>query len=136
MANEYPSTTFTGIDVLEVSPDAISSPPPHLPLHIPTNCHFKKIDVLQKIDLAPGSFDYVYQRFMFTVYQMDDSMQDKFTELANLLKPGGFMELIEPDMIPKQAGPKYTLLSNARKLILNLYIWIFYNLLIFILFFI
>ncbi|CAO3589309.1 unnamed protein product [Absidia cylindrospora] len=113
MANEYPTATFTGIDILEVSPDALSPPSQHLPLHIPTNCHFKKIDVLQDIDLPSGSFDHVYQRFMFTVYQMDESIQRKFMELANLLKPGGYMELIEPDMIPKQAGPKYTLLSNA-----------------------
>jgi hypothetical protein len=72
--------------------------------------------VLQPLDLTPASFDFVYQRFMFNVYPMDGSLDSKFKELAGLLKPGGWMEWIEPDMIPHQAGPKYTILTNARKL--------------------
>ncbi|CAO3598545.1 unnamed protein product [Absidia cylindrospora] len=117
MAAEFPQATFTGIDIVDIGPMADSLPSPTsaslLPRHIPANCHFKKVDVLQNIDLPCATFDHIYQRFMFNVYQMDESIQPKFLELAGLLKPGGYIELIEPDMIPKKAGPKYTLLANA-----------------------
>jgi hypothetical protein len=126
MAKEYPMTEFTGLDILDVEAlntctdtdsdnDNITS---LLPRHIPSNCHFKQGNVLETMDVGlVGSFDHIYQRFMFNVYPMDETMKPKFKELADLLKPGGYMEFIEPDMMPKQAGPKYTLLAKARKTI-------------------
>ncbi|KAI8337740.1 hypothetical protein BC941DRAFT_352855 [Chlamydoabsidia padenii] len=117
MANEYPNAHFTGIDILDFDYLNASSTDEDnnvvLPRHVPANCQFKQVDVLQSIDLPTASFDHVFQRFMFNVYPMDGSMQHKFKELAGLVKPGGYMEFIEPDTMPRRAGPKYTLLAGV-----------------------
>ncbi|KAI8093519.1 S-adenosyl-L-methionine-dependent methyltransferase [Halteromyces radiatus] len=114
MAAEFPNANFTGIDIQEVNPVANPiSPPSALPGQLPSNCQFKRIDVLLDIGLPLASFDHIYQRFMFNVYRMDAFRQSKFLELVDLLKPGGYIELIEPDMIPRQVGPKYSRLASA-----------------------
>ncbi|KAI8073021.1 hypothetical protein BC940DRAFT_290352 [Gongronella butleri] len=105
MAAEYPNALFTGVDLLTVANQQ----------HIPRNCEFKTLDILCPLlpTLVPESFDFIYQRFMFNTYEMNDARKKKFREFVQLLKPGGYIELVEPDFIPRQAGPKYTSLCYA-----------------------
>lgn len=110
MAVEYPNANFVGID-LSIDPNGIIDDTSII-RHIPKNCQFKNIDVLKEIPLPPSSFDYIFQRFVYTVYTLD-KVGPKFKELVGLLKPGGYMELVEYDLYPKQMGPKYALLTSV-----------------------
>ncbi|ORX60540.1 hypothetical protein DM01DRAFT_1281254, partial [Hesseltinella vesiculosa] len=105
IATEYPNATFVGVDVLPVM--AVMGQQ-----KLPPNCEFKMVDILQPFPpiLVPDSYDFIYQRFMFNIYDMNDSRKTKFREIVKLLKPGGYVELVEPDFVPRQAGPKYTAL--------------------------
>lgn len=110
MAVEYPNATFVGIDIA-INPDGTINDTDNIRL-IPKNCQFQHIDVLKEIILPPNSFDYIYQRFLYTVYSLNQ-VESKFKEFVSLLKPGGYMELVEYDLHPKQIGPKFTLIIKA-----------------------
>ncbi|KAI9307992.1 hypothetical protein BJ944DRAFT_157022 [Cunninghamella echinulata] len=110
MAVEYPNATFVGIDIA-INPDGTINDTDNIRL-IPKNCQFQQIDILKEIILPPNSFDYIYQRFLYTVYSLNQ-VESKFKEFVGLLKPGGYMELVEYDLHPKQIGPKFTLIIKA-----------------------
>ncbi|CAG8570652.1 6167_t:CDS:2 [Gigaspora margarita] len=78
---------------------------PLQPTHIkPKNFTFIKANVLEGIPFEDNTFDFVYQRFMSYAYTKDE-WSDVINELVRVLKPGGFLELMEPSPSLFDLGP-------------------------------
>lgn len=84
MAEDYPRSSFTGVDVTEVYPTS----------DIPVNCTFVNADVRKSLPFEDGEFDYVFQRFMVLSYTPED-WHAVTRELVRVTKPGGWLELFE-----------------------------------------
>jgi ubiquinone/menaquinone biosynthesis C-methylase UbiE len=86
MASDYPDTKFIGVDLAPIQPDSI----------LPPNCEFLNYDVLQNLDFAPNTFDYVHQRFLAAGLTMD-AWPTLLRSIWQVLKGGGMVELCETD---------------------------------------
>ncbi|KAI8980833.1 hypothetical protein BDB01DRAFT_187602 [Pilobolus umbonatus] len=114
MANDFPQSTFYGVDIIQpfsLSTDISTS-------HIPPNCVFEKADVLDGLAFESNTFDYIHQRMMYNAYP-EDHIGFVFQEIKRVLKPNGWVELVDGDINPKNAGPKFTFLMEAVKKFLN-----------------
>ncbi|KAI8979010.1 S-adenosyl-L-methionine-dependent methyltransferase [Pilobolus umbonatus] len=88
MATEFPSAQFIGIDQASLFPTDIRPP----------NVEFKKVNILNGLPYEDNTFDVVQMRlflFAFNKYQWVQSMK----EIYRVLKPGGFIQLLEVQMI-------------------------------------
>lgn len=131
MACDYPNSHFTGHDIKEVFPGPEAE--------LPTNCTFLKADTLS-LPFEDGTFDYVFQRYVrvmsiflviffsvlkgtclmyscrllgtfFTLEEWATAIQ----ELVRVTKPGGWIELVEFNLIYNRQGPNYQDFQNTRK---------------------
>ncbi|KAI8970864.1 S-adenosyl-L-methionine-dependent methyltransferase [Pilobolus umbonatus] len=87
MAKDYPNSKFTGIDVSFVFPEAIM--PPNVDLQI---CNIAK-----ELPFEDNSIDYYFQRLLvagLTRSEMNTALQNAY----RILKPGGYIELVEVNM--------------------------------------
>ncbi|KAI8145762.1 S-adenosyl-L-methionine-dependent methyltransferase [Fennellomyces sp. T-0311] len=99
MGNEYPRSKFTGIDIL----------PLYANQEKPSNCEFVNHNILYPLSFSDDHFDYVYQRFLgLGVKEHDWSPVIK--NLVQVLKPGGWIEMIEPLFDAVNLGPKVKIL--------------------------
>ncbi|RUP49239.1 hypothetical protein BC936DRAFT_142993, partial [Jimgerdemannia flammicorona] len=87
MATDFPNSDFCGIDIAEVFPAAI----------VPRNVKFQKVDVLKGLPFGDNTFDYVYQS--------EKEWPNMIKELLRVTKPGGWIELVETDLLIHDAGP-------------------------------
>jgi SAM-dependent methyltransferase len=84
MAAEYPTMSFTGMDVNTFQPHMIK----------PQNVQFVQANVLERTPFRERSFDYIHVRMMagsVTMRQWPLAL----TELRRLLSPGGIIELMD-----------------------------------------
>ncbi|KAJ4854542.1 methyltransferase domain-containing protein [Trichoderma breve] len=65
-----------------------------------------------------GSFDVVHQRFVLTVGS-DETAQEAVKLLFACVKPGGFIELHEGDMLSIQEGPDHVAFMKFRDIMVN-----------------
>ncbi|CAO3653511.1 unnamed protein product [Mucor hiemalis] len=102
VANDFPNCTFYGFDLVEpFSLDADID----LSIHIPSNCQLKKLDLLiDGFQYEDNTFDYTHQRLMHLIYH-GDKIPWMFQEMLRVTKVNGWIELLEPDITPKRAGP-------------------------------
>ncbi|KAI9266918.1 S-adenosyl-L-methionine-dependent methyltransferase [Phascolomyces articulosus] len=121
LAQEHPHLHVIGVDSVNMFPD---------PSSIPSNCELIKYNVLDGLThrkFTEGSFDCVHIRFMclaFTVKHWQRVIHDCW----NLLKPGGYLDILEMDMMIYSPGPVTELLNLQGKIFLGLiYIWITNN---------
>ncbi|KAI8342622.1 S-adenosyl-L-methionine-dependent methyltransferase [Chlamydoabsidia padenii] len=94
IAGEYPKSTIVGVDMTSMFPQDIK----------PTNCQFYQCNVLQGLPFQEATFDYVFMRFMgqgIELEQWDVLLKD----IIRVLKPGGWVELVEMDLELHRAGP-------------------------------
>ncbi|CAG8570632.1 6166_t:CDS:2 [Gigaspora margarita] len=70
----------------------------------PKNFTFIKANVLEGIPFEDNTFDFVYQRFLSYAYTKDE-WSSAINELVRVLKPGGFLELMEPSPSLFDLGP-------------------------------
>ncbi|KAI8145788.1 hypothetical protein BJV82DRAFT_511228 [Fennellomyces sp. T-0311] len=105
MANDFPKPMFYCLDMREQ---------PNLQdiLHIPPNTHFEKANILHGLNHTENSFDFCHQRMMLSAYHGED-VAYVIREMHRLLKPGGWLEMVEYDPIPKRAGPLFTKLTDT-----------------------
>ncbi|RUS30862.1 hypothetical protein BC938DRAFT_478847 [Jimgerdemannia flammicorona] len=112
MANLYPSSTFTGTDLVDAFLDSLGSITP------PLNLTFQVVDTLKGLPFPDASFDYVVQRFgalSFSELQLPGVIR----ELARVVKPGGWIEFVDTDASP-HGGPLLTeLWSKGAYLIIG-----------------
>lgn len=95
MATDYPFSKFTGIDVFPVYPSEIR----------PKNVEFEIANVLNGLPYEDGTFDFVFMRSMsltFTPYEWEHIV---VKELVRVVKPGGWIEIMECDPHLIGAGP-------------------------------
>ncbi|KAI8065247.1 S-adenosyl-L-methionine-dependent methyltransferase [Gongronella butleri] len=102
MATAFPNSTFIGIDQHIVYPKDIK----------PRNCHFRQADIRQfPLPFPNDSVDYIFQRDMnMSLHQDDWSML--IAEYHRILKPGGWIELMEPDLETKSSLEKECVMND------------------------
>ncbi|KAI9497863.1 S-adenosyl-L-methionine-dependent methyltransferase [Zychaea mexicana] len=109
IAGEYPKSQVVGIDINPMFPRDIK----------PSNCTFHQYNLLDGLPFEDASFDYIFIRFIglgVRAKQWPIILGD----LARLLKPGGWIELAEPDTELYRAGPKTLELSTKLKQVMEM----------------
>lgn len=84
MANEYPNSKFTGIDVSVGWPTEIR----------PRNCDFVVGNIVNELPFADNTFDFVYMRLV-GMGVSNGEYPIVLKQLYRVLKPGGWIELVE-----------------------------------------
>ena len=97
MAEDYPNSTFYGIDCAEVFPKA----------KVLSNLTFLKANTTERLPFPDNTFDFVFQRFMFVAFSPSD-WEKALRELSRVTKPGGVMELLESSLDFQLAPPIYS----------------------------
>lgn len=87
MATEYSHTQFVGIDKLPLFPQDIR----------PANVTFKEADVLAGLPFEDNSFDLIQMRLFLVTFNRTQYIES-LNEIHRLLKPGGFIQLVEPQI--------------------------------------
>lgn len=87
MGEAWPNSTFHGIDASCVFPENIK----------PANVEFVLGNIAKEIPYADNTFDYVHQRLLLLGLTNDD-WDNALKELYRVLKPGGYIEIAEPDL--------------------------------------
>ncbi|KAJ3126740.1 hypothetical protein HK098_007196 [Nowakowskiella sp. JEL0407] len=82
------------------------------------NMTFVTGNVLERLPFKDNTFDGVYQRLMLAAIPKD-KWDHVISELVRILKPGGFLELCEPDLGCQRMGPNFQTLSDAASDALN-----------------
>jgi SAM-dependent methyltransferase len=90
MASQFPKATFIGVDFRDMSPHDIK----------PKNCHFQQHLDIVKLPFGDNSVDYIFQRDM-NWFLNAESWIPLIKEYFRILKPGGWIELVEPVSILK-----------------------------------
>lgn len=84
MANEYPNSEFTGVDVSVGWPTEIR----------PRNCDFVVGNIVNELPFADNTFDFVYMRLV-GMGVSNGEYPLVLNHLYRVLKPGGWIELVE-----------------------------------------
>ncbi|KAL9549034.1 hypothetical protein MBANPS3_005398 [Mucor bainieri] len=87
MAEDFPNSQFHGIDITSTFPHDTK----------PSNCEFTIANITEKIPYPDNYFDYIHQRLL--ILGLTNANWDfALKELLRVLKPGGYIELHEPDL--------------------------------------
>lgn len=106
MAQDFPASTFVGVDMVIPNP----------PNGIPPNCRFVKASALSRLPFPDNTFDYIYQRFVVMIYKQVD-WPKAVSEIIRVTKPGGWVELFDTDMLMERPPRNYLKYQNACKLL-------------------
>ncbi|KAG2229791.1 hypothetical protein INT48_005318 [Thamnidium elegans] len=86
MAKDYPNSKFRGVDVSDFFPKKYK----------PDNCEFVIGNITETLPYEDDTFDYIHQRML--LLGLTSSSWDKcLKELLRVLKPGGYIEIIDTD---------------------------------------
>ncbi|KAG1460299.1 hypothetical protein G6F46_005733 [Rhizopus delemar] len=88
MATEYPNTHFIGIDQLPLFPQDIR----------PANVTFRQSDILAGLPFEDNSFDFIQMRLFLVAFNRTNWI-DALNEVYRLLKPGGYVQLLEAQLM-------------------------------------
>ncbi|KAF9378036.1 hypothetical protein CPB97_009801 [Podila verticillata] len=95
MSHEFPKAEVYGVDISPIFPAEIK----------PSNCHFQLCNILDGLPFPDNYFDFVYQRLL--VYALSPAQRKQvYAELQRVLKPEGFLQLVESDGIVYNPGPE------------------------------
>ncbi|KAL9558202.1 hypothetical protein MBANPS3_001022 [Mucor bainieri] len=104
MATQFPQAHFIGIDKYASFPHDIK----------PKNCHFKLFDINQsmvKLPFLDQSVDYIFQRDL-NWNLSETTWLPLVKEFFRVLKPGGWIELVEPDIETHSTSSYEDFLTN------------------------
>ncbi|OAC99655.1 hypothetical protein MUCCIDRAFT_157280 [Mucor lusitanicus CBS 277.49] len=104
MATQFPQAHFIGVDKQASFPHDIK----------PKNCHFKLFDINQsmvKLPFLDQSVDYIFQRDL-NWNLSETTWLPLVKEFFRVLKPGGWIELVEPDIETHSASSYEDFLTN------------------------
>ncbi|KAI7849785.1 S-adenosyl-L-methionine-dependent methyltransferase [Circinella umbellata] len=96
MAAEHFNARVIGID--------IKPPTTHQQVTGPKNLSYVEADINDPLPLEDASVDFIFQRSMGTVIRKD-KWNHILEEMFRILKPGGYIELIEQDLWHHNPGP-------------------------------
>ncbi|KAF9287626.1 hypothetical protein BGZ68_001547 [Mortierella alpina] len=109
MAQEFPTAEIHGVDISPIYPTSGTSDRP-----VPSSCHFRLCNVLDGLPYPDNYFDFVYQRLL--VYAFTPAQRKQVNiELLRVLKPSGYVQLVESDGLIYNPGPT-TAKANALSL--------------------
>ncbi|MBE3565289.1 MAG: class I SAM-dependent methyltransferase [Thermogemmatispora sp.] len=94
LAQQFPQAEVVGLDLELVK--ASASPPP--------NYRFVQGDILHGLPFDNDSFDFVHQRLLFLAIPQA-AWPAAVQELARVTAPGGWVELVEASIAPKDLTP-------------------------------
>ncbi|KAF9404927.1 hypothetical protein BGZ94_003875 [Podila epigama] len=95
MSHEFPKAEIHGIDISPIFPAEIK----------PSNCHFHLCNILDGLPYPDNHFDFIYQRLL--VYALTPAQRKQvYAELMRVLKPEGFLQLVESDGLVYNPGPE------------------------------
>ncbi|CAG8514636.1 57_t:CDS:2, partial [Acaulospora colombiana] len=103
MATEYPLAKFTGIDIIPIYPSEIK----------PKNVEFEIANILNRLPYEDGTFDFVFMRSMSLTFTTQEWEEVVISELIRVLKPGGWIEIMESDPLWFGAGPATEFLNRV-----------------------
>ncbi|KAI8080796.1 S-adenosyl-L-methionine-dependent methyltransferase [Gilbertella persicaria] len=117
LSTKYPQLQVIGVDSDDMFPSQLS---------LPSNCQLLVCNVLHGLREFPdASFDIIHIRFMvlaFTTRQYYQVVKDCW----RLLKPGGYLEILETDLTVYSAGPVTKKLNQERNVCHTLTMYSFY----------
>jgi ubiquinone/menaquinone biosynthesis C-methylase UbiE len=98
VATHFSQAQAYGVDLLSPADLGIS-------LAFPPNCHFQRCDIVDGLPFPAQHFDFVHQRSLLLSLSI---RQWPFIigELARVTRPGGWVELVEANLILRQQGPE------------------------------
>ncbi|KAI8976931.1 S-adenosyl-L-methionine-dependent methyltransferase [Pilobolus umbonatus] len=117
MAEDYPNSQFTGIDISFVFPETIRPP----------NANFRICNISKEMPFDDNSVDYYHQRLLVAGLSKGE-MELALLNAYRVLKPGGYIELCEVNMgYCENAGPymersqeEFAVFLEKRSLVPNL----------------
>ena len=92
LSRAFPGALVVGFDLVAPKPGA------------PCGCYAIRGNVLHRLPFADGTFDFVHQRLMMAGVPMR-AWRGVIAELARVLRPGGWLELVEGHVAPEPRGP-------------------------------
>jgi ubiquinone/menaquinone biosynthesis C-methylase UbiE len=95
MSQEFPNASIVGLD--------LTPPAKHHPFQ-DEGFLYVQGDVHKELAFTKNAFDFVYQRDMATFIPRGRWMQ-LIQEFSRVLKPGGWLQLVEYGMIQMNGGP-------------------------------
>ncbi|CAG8499530.1 5523_t:CDS:2 [Diversispora eburnea] len=95
MATFFPLSNFTGVDIVQLYPHDC----------MPKNLDFIQANILDGIPFENESFDFIHIKDCLPYFPGKLSKEQVFSELVRLLKPGGWLEIIEFEGKMYNAGP-------------------------------
>ncbi|KAI9255178.1 S-adenosyl-L-methionine-dependent methyltransferase [Phascolomyces articulosus] len=102
MGEMYPNSTFHGVDAYPVFPSEVK----------PRNCHFQTCNIAEKLPFPDNHFDFIHQRLLIFGLTRTN-WRDAINELLRVLKPGGWLEILECDIEFQNEGPKQHRVMDA-----------------------
>jgi ubiquinone/menaquinone biosynthesis C-methylase UbiE len=100
MALAFPDANVIGLDIFDPPAEIHASAKP-------SNYQFVMADVLKGLPFSPYQFDFVHQRSLSYAIPTPHWLQ-VVNELVRVTRPGGMVELVEPNSIFQNAGPACT----------------------------
>ncbi|CAI2164940.1 20425_t:CDS:2 [Funneliformis geosporum] len=101
MSTQHPLVKFVGVDIVPVFPSEIK----------PTNLDFHKCDINQGLPFKDNYFDFVRMSLIATSLK-GDQWNDAIRELVRVLKPNGYLEIVEKDLQASNQGPCFKFLTD------------------------
>ncbi|RUS33313.1 S-adenosyl-L-methionine-dependent methyltransferase [Jimgerdemannia flammicorona] len=101
-ATDHPQAKCYGVDIVA-----------SFPTTKPPNVHFHTCNVVDGLPFEDATFDFVHMRLMWFSFAADQ-WNDVLKELNRVLKPGGYLELMDPHPVIYDAGPLTDTLINHQ----------------------
>ncbi|KAI9598615.1 S-adenosyl-L-methionine-dependent methyltransferase [Syncephalis fuscata] len=100
MSAQFPSSKLIGIDLNYETPMSV----------IPQNCQFKKMDLTTGLEFADFSIDYIHHRNVYMIPM--DCWPNYIIDCARILRPSGWLEIMETDLMLRRTGRREHDLTN------------------------
>ncbi|RIB24017.1 S-adenosyl-L-methionine-dependent methyltransferase [Gigaspora rosea] len=102
VATDYPSASFVGVDFA-----------PIWPTQKPLNIQFIVANIIDGLEFEDNSFDYIHARSLVTYFNDHEWEAYVIPELTRILKPGGFLECFDDEVLWYNMPPSLEKLCNA-----------------------
>lgn len=94
MATQYSNSQVLGLDLK----------PPGLQAGSPSNLRYNQTDITESWPMNDNSIDFIFQRNMY-LHIKQDQWSKLLEEMFRVLKPGGYVELLEVEVCHHNPGP-------------------------------
>ncbi|RIB12227.1 S-adenosyl-L-methionine-dependent methyltransferase [Gigaspora rosea] len=102
MAADYPKAKFIGVDISPIHSSHIK----------PNNAEIIKGNVVERLPFDDNTFDYVFQRFLSPGIP-ENKWPFVINELVRVVRPGGFLEVLDCEYKASTMGPATTKILDA-----------------------